>query len=69
MHLQVCGEEEKGGNTRARSLASSDRAGRGVERRWARAHNMHVNSPPKFSPKPCMSAASFCCLFLLRVCV
>jgi hypothetical protein len=29
MHLQVCGEEEKGGNTRARSLASSDRAGRG----------------------------------------
>jgi hypothetical protein len=30
MHLQVYGEKEKGGNTRARSLASSDRAGRGV---------------------------------------
>jgi hypothetical protein len=29
MHLQVCGEKEKEGNTRARSLASPGRAGRG----------------------------------------
>jgi hypothetical protein len=30
MYLQVCGEEEKGENTRARSLASPLQAGRGV---------------------------------------
>jgi hypothetical protein len=30
---------------------------------------VHVNSPPKSGPKPHRSAASFCHLFLLRVCV
>jgi hypothetical protein len=29
MHLQVCGAEEKGGNTRARSLTSPGQAGAG----------------------------------------
>jgi hypothetical protein len=52
------------------SFASSHRAGqgrawRGLARRWARAHDVHVNSPSKSSPKPRMPAASFCHLFLL----
>jgi hypothetical protein len=34
MHLQVCGEEEKGGNTRARAqFTSPGWTGRGVARR------------------------------------
>jgi hypothetical protein len=71
MHLQVYGGEEKGGNTRARSLASLGRgvAWRGKARRWARAHDVRVNSPSKSGSKPRRSAASFCRLFLLRVCV
>jgi hypothetical protein len=52
------GEREK--HTRARSLPQWSGAGR-----WARAHDVHVNSPPKFGPKPHRSAASFCHLFLL----
>jgi hypothetical protein len=59
MHLQVCGGEKKGGNTRA--LARLVVAGHGE----ARAHDVHVNSPPKSGPKPRRPAASFCRLFLL----
>jgi hypothetical protein len=62
MHLQVCGREEKGGNTRARSLArlaSSGRAGPGA----ARAHDVRVNSLLKSGPKPHRPASSFCRLF------
>jgi hypothetical protein len=57
MYLQVCGGEEKGGNTCAR-LASP---GRGMGRRWGRArvHDVHMNSPPKYGPKLPRSAASF----------
>jgi hypothetical protein len=64
MHLQVCGGGEKGGNTRARSLASPRWAGGGVGR-WARAHDVCVNSPLKFGSKPRMPTTSFCRLFLL----
>jgi hypothetical protein len=72
MHLQVCGGEGKGGNTRACALArlaspGRDMAWRGEARRWARAHDVRVNSPSKSGPKPHRPAASFCHLFLLRV--
>jgi hypothetical protein len=75
MHLQVCGAEEKGRNTRVLAPLASPRRfepGRGVAwrdevRRWARAHNVRMNSLPKSEPKPHSPAASFCCLFLLRV--
>jgi hypothetical protein len=68
MHLQVCGGEEKGRNTHARSLASPCLARpavawRGEVRRWARAHDMHVNSLSKSGPKPRRPAAYFCRLF------
>jgi hypothetical protein len=68
MHLQVCGGEEKGKNTRVCSLASSGRTGRGVvwrgeARRGARAHDVRVNSPPKSDPKPRRPVTSFCRLF------
>jgi hypothetical protein len=73
MHLQVCGGEEKGENTRVRALArlaSLSRVGPGgvgwgMARLWARAHDMRVNSPPKSGRKPHRPAASFCHLFLL----
>jgi hypothetical protein len=58
MNLQVCGGDEKEKNIHA--LASSDGA-----RRWARAHDVRVNSPPKFGPKPRRPVTSFCRLFLL----
>jgi hypothetical protein len=58
------GEEEKERNIRARSLASPRWGG---ARRRAWAHDMCVNGPLKFVPKPHSSAASFCHLFLLRV--
>jgi hypothetical protein len=64
MYLQVCVGEEKERNTHARSLASLRRAGR-----WARVHDVHVNSPPKSGPKPHSPAASFYHLVLLQVCV
>jgi hypothetical protein len=44
---------EMGKHTRA--LASS---GRGVARRWARAHDVRMNSPLKSGPKPRRPAAS-----------
>jgi hypothetical protein len=58
--------EEKGKHTRARS---SRRAGpwRGEARRWARAHDVRVNSPLKSDPKPHRPTSSFYHLFLLRV--
>jgi hypothetical protein len=37
----------------------------GVAWRWARAHNVHVNSPSKSDTKPHRSVAFFCHLFLL----
>jgi hypothetical protein len=40
------------------SLASPRLTGRGVGRRWARAHNVRVNSPPKFGPKSHRSAGT-----------
>jgi hypothetical protein len=52
MHLQVYGGEEKRENTRSRSLASPRRVGQGGVGRWARAHDVHVNSPPKSGPRP-----------------
>jgi hypothetical protein len=54
MHLQMCGGEEKGRNTRARSLASQGQGGawRSEVRRGAWVHDVHVNSPSKSSPKP-----------------
>jgi hypothetical protein len=60
-------EGRKGGNThtRARSPRLSRPGGAG---RWARAHDVCVNSPSKSGPKPRRPAASFCHLFLLRVC-
>jgi hypothetical protein len=70
MHLQVCRGEERGEtHTRARSphIASLGQAGRGEVRRWARAHDVHVNNPPKSGPKPRRSAASFYRLILLRI--
>jgi hypothetical protein len=48
---------ERGKHTR--SLASPGRAGRGEVRRWERAHDMRMNSPPKSSPKPRRSIAVF----------
>jgi hypothetical protein len=77
MHLQVCGEEEKGENTRVRlhHLASTGWDGRGVAwrgiarrgeaRRWVRAHDVSVNSPQKSDPKPYRPTVSFCRLILL----
>jgi hypothetical protein len=67
MHLQVCEEKEKEGNTRARSLASPRQAGPAVARQWVRVHDVCVNSSLKSDPKPRSPAASFCHLFLLRV--
>jgi hypothetical protein len=77
MHLQVYRGEEKGANTRVRALARLASLGRvgpsgvgwGMARRWAQAHDVCVNSPPKSGPKPHRPATSFCHLFLLRVCV
>jgi hypothetical protein len=63
MHLQVCGGEEKGRNTR--TPAGLAGPGLGVAR--ARAHDMRMNSPPKSGLKPRRPAASFCRLFLLQV--
>jgi hypothetical protein len=63
MHLQVCGGDEKGKNTRA--LARLAGAWRGEAMGWALAHDVRVNSPPKSGPKPSRLAASFCRLFLL----
>jgi hypothetical protein len=68
MHMQVCGEKEKGGNTHARSLASPHLAmprlaRRGEVRRWVQAHDVRVNSPLKSGPKPRRAAALFCRLF------
>ena len=37
-------------------------------RAWRRARDMRVNGPPKSGLKPCGCAASFCSLFLLRIC-
>jgi hypothetical protein len=60
---------ERGKHTRVLAcLASPHRDGpgwarRGVVRRWARAHDVRVNSPPKSGPKPHRPAASFCHLF------
>jgi hypothetical protein len=70
MHLQVPEREEKEGNTRARSLALSDRARPGVvwhgeARQWAWVHDVRVNSLPKSDAKPRMPVTSFCHLFLL----
>jgi hypothetical protein len=62
MYLQVCGEEEKGENTRARSLASPLQAGRGVAWRG----DGRVYSLPKSGPKPRRPTASFCCLFCYK---
>jgi hypothetical protein len=67
---KVCGGEEKERNTRACSLASPrltepGQAWRDEARRWARAHDMHVNSLLKSSPKPHRSATSFGRLILL----
>jgi hypothetical protein len=64
------GQREK----HTRSLASPCRAGldvawRGKAKRWAQAHNMRMNGLLKSDPKPHRFTASFCCLFLLRVCV
>jgi hypothetical protein len=60
MHLQVCGREEKGENTRARALARSPRrAGPGA----TRAHDVCVNSLLKSGPKPHRPTSSFCHLF------
>jgi hypothetical protein len=57
-----------------RSLASPRWAGPGQVwhaevRRSVRAHNVRVNSPQKSGPKPHRFAASFCRLFLLRLCL
>jgi hypothetical protein len=51
-------------------LTGPGRAGHGVAwrgeaRRWAQAHDVCVNSPPKSGPKPRRPTASFCYLFLL----
>jgi hypothetical protein len=62
----VCGGEEKAKNTCAHSLAS---LGRGKARRWARAHDVRVNSPPKSVSKHRRPTASFCHLFLLSPCL
>jgi hypothetical protein len=62
---------ERGKHTRAFArLASPGRAGAGCGDgawRWARAHDVRVNSPPKSGPKPHRPATFFCHLFLLRV--
>ena len=69
-------ERRRKGETHARARsprhAGPGRAGpgvawRGEARRWARAHDMRVNGPPKSGPEPRRPAASFCSLFLLRV--
>jgi hypothetical protein len=74
MHFEVCEGEEKERNTCACSITSPGRAGcgmawQGEARQWVRAHDVRVNSLPKFGPKPHRSAASFYRLFLLRDCV
>jgi hypothetical protein len=62
MHLQECGGDEKGKNTRVSSLASSGRERRGEAMGWvrARAHDVRVNSQLKSGPKPRSSTTSFC---------
>jgi hypothetical protein len=60
------GEREKHTRVLAR-IASPGGVRRGVVRRWAQAHDLHVNSPLKSVPKHRRSAASFCRLVLLRV--
>jgi hypothetical protein len=54
-------------HVRARSphLTGPGWTGRGVVRRWARAHDVHVNNPPKSSPKYRRPMASFCRLVLI----
>jgi hypothetical protein len=58
-----CVKEKRKGEIRTRLLASSHWAGHGVARRWARAHDVHVNSLTKSGPKPRRTMAFFCHLF------
>jgi hypothetical protein len=49
----------------ARWVALYALAGACMTWRWAQAHDVRVNAPPKSGLKPRRSAASFCHLFLL----
>jgi hypothetical protein len=67
MHLQVCDGEEKERETHAHARSSHltrpSGAWQGEVRRWARAHDVHVNSPSKSDAKPHRSTTSFYHLF------
>jgi hypothetical protein len=69
MHLQVCGGEKKE-KTHARTRSPRQGvAWRGVARRWARAHDVRMNSPLKSGSKPRRPATSFYRLFLTSPCL
>jgi hypothetical protein len=55
------------GQREKHTCALARRAGHGVVRRWARAHDVRVNSPSKSGSKLRRLVASFYRLFLLRV--
>jgi hypothetical protein len=66
---------ERGKHTCALArLASPHRAGSGgawlgEARRWARANDAHVNSPPKSGPKPRRPTFSFVIYFAMSPCL
>jgi hypothetical protein len=66
-----CVVERRKGKTHTRTcLAGPGGAGHGVARLWVLTHDVCMNSPPKYDPKPHRSATSFCRLdFAMSPCL